>query len=148
MLALHHAAGRKRAFHLPNTPEFPPLASCHYPHALGHAPGQGKPRVGNWVTPLSLSLYQWRLASRSDMAQSKKSVLCLSISCGIMARQATRITAYDIWELKQNPGLGGGEVWKIFCLICVWPLDNICGPWAKVFSSSKNILRVTANFFS
>ena len=34
------------------------------------------------------------------MAQSKKSVLCLGISCGIMASQATRITAYDIWGAK------------------------------------------------
>jgi hypothetical protein len=30
----------------------------------------------------------------------------------------------------------------------VWPLGNIFGPWAKIFSSSENILRVTANFFS
>ena len=30
----------------------------------------------------------------------------------------------------------------------MWPLGNIFGPWAKVFSSSENILRVTANFFS
>jgi hypothetical protein len=34
------------------------------------------------------------------MAQSKKSFLCLGISCGIMASQATRITAYDIWGAK------------------------------------------------
>ena len=40
-------------------------------------------------------------AGRSvDMAQSKKSFLCLGISCGIMASQATRITAFDIWGLK------------------------------------------------
>ena len=47
-----HAADRKRASHLPNTPEFClPLASCHFPHALGHAPGQGKPRVGHMGYP-------------------------------------------------------------------------------------------------
>jgi hypothetical protein len=69
-------------------------------------------------------------AGRSvNMAQSKKSVLCLGISCGIMASQATRITAYDIWGAKAKPWFGGGgnvknilfnfacDRWEIFLVL-------------------------------
>ena len=96
MLALHHAADRKRASHLPNTPEalgFLPFPSC--PWACTRA--RQAPSWAHGSPPSNTKVTAGRSA---DMAQSKKSVLCLGISCGIMASQATRITAYDIWGLK------------------------------------------------
>ena len=98
MLALHHAADRKRASHLPNTPEalgFLPFPSC--PWACTRAR-----QAPSWAHGLPPNT---ETAGRSvDMAQSKKSVLSnLGISCGIMASQATRITAYNIgrnWREK------------------------------------------------
>jgi len=94
MLALHHAADRKRASHLPNTPEAPWLPTIPL-MPLGMHQGKASPELAHGLFPSNTK------AGRSvDMAQSKKSVLCLGISCGIMVSQATRITAYDIYGAK------------------------------------------------
>jgi hypothetical protein len=67
---------------------------------LGIHQGKASPELGNWVTPSKTKVTAGR---NVDMAQLKKSVFCLGSSCGIMASQATRITAYDIWGAKAKP---------------------------------------------
>ena len=88
------------------------------------------------------------------MAQSRKSVLCLGISCGIMASQATRITAYNIWGAKAKPWYRGKKCenyfvqfacdrWEIFL---VPERKYFCHPkifyvWPQIFFLKVEILR-------
>jgi hypothetical protein len=66
-------------------------------------------------------------------------VLCLGISCGIMASQATRITAYGIWGDKRNPGLGGKEFENYFVQFACDRWEIFLVPEQKYFRHPKII---------
>jgi hypothetical protein len=82
------------------------------------------------------------------MAQSKKSVLCLGISWGIMASQATRIMAYDIWGAKAKPWFGVGDVKNFLFNMRVTVGKYLWSLSENIFVLRTNILRVTANIRS
>jgi len=143
MLALHHAADSvPLTFRTLQKPlGFLPFPSC--PWACTRAR-----QAPSWAHGLPPS----NTAGRSvDMAQSKKSVLCLGISWGIMASQATRITAYDVgsssktWRKKYEKYFVqfACDRWEIFL---VPERKYFCHPkifyvWPQIFFLKVEILR-------